>query len=80
MTLGAARIHEETGATVIAIRHTDGRLVTNPSGHEVLQTGDILISVGDREQLLQLEALARPTEEHLVRKEEANEAIRSADR
>jgi voltage-gated potassium channel len=71
-TLDAACIHDKTGATVIAIRHADGRLITNPSGDEALQPGDILISVGNREQLLQLEALARPAEEHLVRERGGN--------
>lgn len=72
MTLRTTRIHEETGATVIAIRHADGRLITNPRGDEMLQAGDILISVGDRGQLLQLEMLARPAEEHLVRERGGN--------
>ncbi len=52
----------------------------NQSGYQVLQAGDVLISIGNREQLVQLEALARPAEGHLVRKEGANEAVRSADR
>lgn len=71
LTLEAARIHSETGAWVIAIRHADGRLVTNPDGAERLGPGDVLISVGDHEQLLRVEELARPGAGTQARKETA---------
>lgn len=66
-TLEQARLQSASGATIIAVRHASGRIVTNPTEHEVLQPGDVLISVGDHEQLMQLVYLAqaRHGEEHL---------------
>lgn len=69
LTLEQSRIHSETGARIIAIRHADGRLVTNPGGDEQLSPDDVVISVGEHAQLVQLEALARPGEQRFVRKE-----------
>ena len=69
VTLGNAHIHSRTGAQVIAIRHADGTLITNPSGQEPLQAGDVLISVGDRDQLAHVEALAHVEPESMARKE-----------
>jgi voltage-gated potassium channel len=36
---------------VVAIRRMDGRMVYNPSSHEVLETGDILVVIGPQENL-----------------------------
>jgi voltage-gated potassium channel len=69
LTLQETQIHTQTGARVIAIRHADGRLVTNPTGDEELAQGDILISVGEHAQLMQIEELAQPTQEGLIHKE-----------
>jgi voltage-gated potassium channel len=69
LTLGESHIHSRTGAQVIAIRHPDGTLITNPSGQELLQPGDVLISVGDRDQLAHIEALAQARPESMARKE-----------
>lgn len=69
LRLGETRLHSETGARVIAIRHRDGRLVTNPGGTEALDAGDVLICVGEHQQLKQLEALARPERSHIAQKE-----------
>ena len=55
-SLSSARVHDETGALVLAIRRTDGSFVTNPSAHTRIEPGDVLISVGTAPQL---EALAR---------------------
>jgi voltage-gated potassium channel len=76
-TLATVHLHQRTGATVIAIRHADGRLVTNPSSDEPLQPGDILISVGNREQLARLAQVAQPAEEHTIDQEDASEIVGS---
>lgn len=55
-TLSEQRVHDRTGALVLAIRHIDGSFVTNPSAHTRIDAGDVLISVGTAEQL---EALTR---------------------
>ncbi len=59
LTLDATQLHSRTGARVIAIRHEDGTIITNPGGDAQLYPGDVLISVGEHDQLLQLEQLAR---------------------
>jgi len=77
-TLASAQIHQRTGATVIAVRHADGRIVTNPTGDEHFQPGDVLVSVGSGEQLEQLIQLAKPSTEHHVSEEDTGEIVGSA--
>ncbi|HEX6289119.1 MAG TPA: potassium channel protein [Herpetosiphonaceae bacterium] len=80
LTLGETSIHSRTGARVIAIRRASGELITNPDGQEALHPGDVLISVGDRDQLAQVEALTQSAPEQSARKEYADETIGSANR
>lgn len=62
-TLWSAHLHDRTGALVLAIRRPDGTFITNPSPSIVMESGDVLISVGTAEQLLALDQLAaRPPE------------------
>jgi len=79
-TLGSAQIHQRTGATVIAVRHGDGRIVANPSGDEPFRPGDVLVSVGSSEQLEQLVQLAKPATEHHVSEEDTGEIVGTAHR
>ncbi len=79
-TLASAQIHQRTGATVIAVRHADGRIVTNPTGDERFQPGDVLVSVGSADQLEQLVQLAKPAVEHHVSEEDTGEIVGSAHR
>jgi voltage-gated potassium channel len=55
-TIREAQLRDRTGALILAIRRPDGGFVTNPSPEDVIESGDVLISVGTAEQL---EALAR---------------------
>jgi len=57
-TLSAVRVHDRTGALVLAIRRPDGSFVTNPSAHTPIEAGDVLISVGTAEQLESLTRIA----------------------
>jgi voltage-gated potassium channel len=50
-TLRSAQLRDRTGALVLAIRRPDGAFVTNPSPEDVINAGDVLISVGTAEQL-----------------------------
>ena len=60
-TLRSAQLRDRTGALVLAIRRPDGFFVTNPSPEDVIEAGDVLISVGTAEQLAALaEFAARP--------------------
>ena len=55
-TLRSAQLRDRTGALVLAIRRPDGEFVPNPLPEDVIEAGDVLISVGTAEQLA---ALAR---------------------
>ncbi len=50
-TLRSAQLRDRTGALVLAIRRPDGGFVTNPLPEDVIEAGDVLISVGTAEQL-----------------------------
>ena len=56
--IGEAHVYSETGATIIAIRRRDGQTILNPSADEYMREGDVIISVGAREELEQLEGMA----------------------
>jgi voltage-gated potassium channel len=79
-TLASAQIHQRTGATVIAIRHGDGRIVANPTGDEPFQPGDVLVSVGSSDQLEQLVQLAKPAAEHHISEEDTGEIVGTVQR
>jgi voltage-gated potassium channel len=53
------RLRQELGVIVVAIKRADGAMLFNPSPHAALGAGDILISLGRRDQLDRLERLAR---------------------
>jgi len=50
-TLRSAQLRDRTGALVLAIRRPDGGFLTNPSPEDVIEAGDVLISVGTAQQL-----------------------------
>jgi voltage-gated potassium channel len=56
-TLSQSGIKEQTGAIVIAIAR-DKELISNPEALEVILSDDLLIVLGKKEQLLQLEKVA----------------------
>ncbi len=58
MTLRSTRVHERTGALVIAIRRADGTFTTNPSPETAVVAGDVLIGVGTSAQLGALQEFA----------------------
>lgn len=57
-TLRSAQLRDRTGALVLAIRRPGGNFVTNPSPEDVIEAGDVLISVGTAEQLSALDEFA----------------------
>jgi voltage-gated potassium channel len=59
--LDDARLRQEMGITVVAIKKSDGRMIVSPSPEVVLEPGDILICLGHRDQLGRLSALAGDT-------------------
>jgi voltage-gated potassium channel len=57
-SLKDSRLREEQGIIVVAIKTAAGRMVYNPAADTVMQPGDILITLGHREQLDRLDELA----------------------
>ncbi len=57
-TLSACRVHDRTGALVLAIRRPNGSFFPNPSADTQIEVGDVLITVGTVEQLQALTAFA----------------------
>jgi voltage-gated potassium channel len=55
-TLRGARLHERTGALVLAMRDSSGSFRTNPESEALIRSGDVLIIIGTESQV---EALCR---------------------
>ncbi len=58
-TLTSSRLRAELGLIIVAIKKQQGAMLYTPAADTVLETGDILIALGKRSQLDQLEQLAR---------------------
>jgi len=58
-TIKDSMIHKQYGIFVVAIKKETGQMVYNPPGDTVLDVGDTLISLGHRDNLEQLDRLAR---------------------
>jgi voltage-gated potassium channel len=56
--LKESQVRSDLGIIVVAIKKPDGRMVFNPSPDSVIEAGDLLITLGHRQQLDRLEALA----------------------
>lgn len=61
-SIGQLRIRERTGALVIALRKADGTFDPTPDPEAVLEEGDVLIGVGDTQEMRRLEELFAPHE------------------
>lgn len=60
-SLREARLREDTGALVLAIRGVDGQFQTNPGPDTLISDGDVLIAIGTEAQLESLLALSQRT-------------------
>jgi len=49
-----------SGAMIVAIRHPDGRLETQPAGETVLSAGDMIIAMGPQAAVEQLDRMFQP--------------------
>jgi len=58
-SLRDSRLRHERGLIIVSIKKESGQMVFNPPADAVIEAGDILITLGNREQLDQLGALAR---------------------
>ena len=57
-TLRSARVHDRTGTLVLAMRHPDREFRTNPPPTAEIVGGEVLIVIGDSEQVGALRTLA----------------------
>ncbi len=57
-TLRDSQLRQNLGLMIVAIKKANGQLIHNPPHDAVMQPGDILITLGHRQQLDQLDALA----------------------
>lgn len=57
-TLREANLRDDLGVVVIAMRMPDGEIVFNPKGDTILEKGSVVVIVGRREQLDELEKIA----------------------
>ena len=58
-TLRSAKVHDQTGTLVLAMRATDGEFRTNPPPTAEIRPGEVLIVIGDADQVSSLRALAQ---------------------
>ena len=59
--LSQTNIRSELDIVVVSIRRSDGKILFNPSGEAMIQSGDLLIAIGHAESLMKLAALAKGT-------------------
>lgn len=58
-SLKESAVRQDLGIIIVAIKKPEGRMVFNPAPSTVLEAGDLLITLGHRQQLDRLEKLAR---------------------
>jgi voltage-gated potassium channel len=57
--LSATNIRSELDIVIVSIRRNDGQTLFNPSGESLIEACDMLIAIGDAEQLMKLSAMAK---------------------
>ena len=65
-SLADLRLHESTGAVIVALRRADGAFDVTPGPDTVLDDGDVLIGVGTTEEMRRLEEFFAPREAPVV--------------
>jgi voltage-gated potassium channel len=60
-TLKDSMIKQHTGTMIVAIKR-DEEIISNPTAEEIIMAGDLLIAIGTRPQLAQLEQVAASRE------------------
>lgn len=58
-SLRSAMVHDQTGTLVLAMRNADGSFRTNPPPTAEILAGEVLIVIGDADQVSSLRALAQ---------------------
>jgi voltage-gated potassium channel len=52
-------IRSELNIVIVSIRRNDGQIIFNPGGETKIESGDMLIAIGNAESLARLNTLAR---------------------
>jgi voltage-gated potassium channel len=61
-TIGELRVHDVTGAMIVAIRRQDGTFDVTPGPEARLEEHQVVIGVGSTDEIVRLEALFAPRE------------------
>jgi voltage-gated potassium channel len=61
-SIGELRVHDATGAMIVALRRSDGSFVVTPGPDAAFAEGDVVIGVGTADQMSRLEDLFAPRE------------------
>ncbi|HAF23121.1 MAG TPA: potassium channel protein [Blastocatellia bacterium] len=70
--LSETNIRSDLDIVIVSIRRGDGRILFNPSGDAIIESGDILIAIGHAEALMKLTALAKGTNKSQVQSPTSN--------
>lgn len=65
-TIGELRVHDVTGAMIVALRRHDGSFEVTPGPDALLGEGEVVIGVGTGEEMRRLEELFAPRETSLA--------------
>lgn len=57
-------IRSELNIVIVSIRRNNGQIIFNPSGETKIESGDMLIAIGNAESLVRLNAIARGRATH----------------
>lgn len=60
VSLGQANLRQETGVNVLAILKDSGQVSQNPTPDYILEAGDVLVVMGQMDEILRLEARLEP--------------------
>ena len=60
LNLRDSQLRQDLGIIIVAIKKPEGRMVFNPAPDELIAAGDVLITLGHRQQLDRLEEIAKP--------------------
>ncbi len=58
LSLKDSQIRQDLGIIIVAIKKPDGKMIFNPPSETVIAAGDVLITLGNRQQLDRLEQMA----------------------
>jgi voltage-gated potassium channel len=65
-TIANSEIHKKTGALIVGVKMPNGKMMSNPPGDHILNEDQILIVLGNPEQLGQLDKALSGQVQHLA--------------